>query len=126
MDLNDLIPPRKAPAAPSGLRRGGDARKLWASLLGLYQLRPDEHALFVAAVRTTDELDRMRRELPETLTMRGARGSIGAHPLLGEIRKHEAVLIKLLGALGLEEADGTEASQAGVTLVRKRWARRGG
>jgi len=131
MNVDEILSgSRRPPRAPAGLRPRGSARRLWGDILSGYVLRGDEHAVLVAAVRSLDEIELMRDTLGLTpqLMIKGGRGSVIAHPLLDEIRKHEVVFLKLLGFLGLDGADahGDTASRAGSALVNKRWARRRG
>ena len=93
------------PKPPSGLR--APARRLWAAVVDKYVLTPAELAMLVEACRTSDELDRLEREvraLPE-LTTTGSAGQVKAHPLLGEVRSHRLLLERLSAALNLPDDD---------------------
>src|SRR5829696_5270684 len=112
---------------PSGLR--APARRLWSTVVSKYVLTPGELAMLVEACRTSDELDRLEREvraLPE-LTTTGSVGQVKAHPLLGEVRAHRQLLERLAGALNLPDVDQEVGLRAGSrharTAARARWQR---
>jgi hypothetical protein len=119
--LNTLTK-RKAPHAPATLQAHGPGRELWRRVLSEWLLRPDETRMLEDACQESDLIQRMRAEIAgEPLTLLGPRGAVIAHPLLDEIRRHEALLARLLTGLGLREGDAMGASMAGRALVSKRW-----
>lgn len=115
---------RRVAPAPKGLRAGGPGRKLWRAVREEYSLRPDEVEMLSMACATVDQLEDLRAALDgEPLTMVGQRGSTVAHPLLDEVRRHSALVARLLEGLGLDEADRdpSAASNAGRALASTRW-----
>jgi pyruvate/2-oxoglutarate dehydrogenase complex dihydrolipoamide acyltransferase (E2) component len=124
---------KAAPPVPAGL--GEEGRHLWVAIRRDWKLRPDEEVVLVAACRTVDELGRLEAAAVEApATVLGSRGQVRAHPLLGEVRAHRAVLRHLLASLALREAAaavpgdgfGQARSHAGRQLARQRWSRRRG
>jgi hypothetical protein len=90
-----------------------------------WELRPDELRLLTSAGQEADLIKRLRDELANApLMLTGSLGAVVANPLIDEVRKHEALLQRLLASLGLDEADAvTSSSRAGSTLVGARWRR---
>lgn len=114
------------PEPPDGLEDAG--QRLWRSIVGPLELRPDETPLLTAACRTLDEIEAMQLALadaPPVVT--GSKGQVRPHPLIAEVRAHRLALRQLLGSLGIEDPDdaGGEGSVAGRKLARARWDRRG-
>jgi hypothetical protein len=105
--------------APSGLRAPG--RRLWQSVVTVYELAEHERALLVEACRTIDLLDRLdaavRRDGPLIDTPQGLR----AHPAAVEARQQRLTYGRLLAALRLPDDD---AGHQPVTSGRPQ--RRGG
>jgi hypothetical protein len=120
--------PNDPPKAPTGLRAPG--RRLWAEVVGPYILTPAELGVLTEACRTSDELDRLERELRAlpTLTTTGSTGQLRGHPLLSEIRNHRALLERLMTGLNLPDDDqqvGTRAtSRHARRAAQARWKRR--
>jgi len=119
------IPP---PKPPIGLKTAG--RRLWSEVVGPYILTPAELGVLVQACRTTDELDRLEKEvhgLP-TLTTIGSTGQMRGHPLLSEIRSHRALLEKLMSGLNLPDEDQSVGDRApsrhASHAAKARWRRR--
>ncbi len=95
---------------PPGVRAAG--RRLWDSVMDVYELDEHEVALLIEAVRTVDalvDLDAaVRRDGPLVESPHGER----AHPGLVEARAQRIALARLLGALRLPagEAGDHQAS----------------
>lgn len=116
--------------APAGL--GGKARRLWSDIAGNYELRFDELRILEDACYEVDLIEGMRDELAlatqagEWLVTGSMKQEV-AHPLIGELRQHRALLATLLGKLKLPDADTDAApisrSEAGRALVNSRWSR---
>jgi len=97
-------PPGKPPAPPRGLATAG--RRLWRSVVSVYELDEHEALVLLQACRTADVLDRLAGEVtaaPSTITNRF--GELVAHPLLGESRQQAITLARLLAALRLPDAE---------------------
>ena len=96
---------------PNGLKTQGKA--LWQSVVKVYVLRPDEIRILERACRTMDRIDEMDRRLKaEGLTSVGSMGQDVAHPLLGEVRQHEATFARLMKQLDLPDEPGEMGPQA--------------
>lgn len=103
--------------APAGLRDDGAA--LWRKVTDLYSLRSDEMVTLEAACRATDRISLMRDELGDNVTSTGSMGQVVVHPLIPEIRAHEAQVASLLARLKLPDADGaSEAAESRSTKAR--------
>lgn len=103
--------------APAGLRDDGAA--LWRKVTDLYSLRSDEMVTLEAACRATDRIALMRDELGDNVTSTGSMGQVVVHPLIPEIRAHEAQVSSLLARLKLPDADGaSEATESRSTKAR--------
>ena len=90
--------------APTGLRDDGAA--LWRKVTDLYSLRSDEMVTLESACRATDRIALMRDELGDSVTATGSMGQVVVHPLIPEIRAHEAQVASLLARLKLPDAEG--------------------
>ncbi|MBF6459814.1 hypothetical protein IU433_12280 [Nocardia puris] len=117
---------KKKPSAPSGLRPGG--RKLWADVIGTYELRPDEVRVLKDACREADLVDALEAQLQgSALLVTGSQGQQVINPLVSEIRQHRGVLSSLLRQLRLP--DGNDTPDARSTQARDaanaRWSKRG-
>lgn len=98
-------------AAPKGLKPTGAA--LWRKITNVYELRSDELVTLESACRATDRIVSMRDELGDQVTATGSTGQIVVHPLIAEIRAHEAQVTSLLTRLKLpDEPAGDGASEA--------------
>jgi hypothetical protein len=114
---------------PVGLADAG--RALWQQVTRRYALRVDELRVLEEAAHLADELATLNAALTGAQAMvPGPRGRMQPNPLLEEARRHRAVYLRALGALGLasadEQGDVRERSRAGRALARQRWASRGG
>lgn len=88
---------------PAGLRAAG--RRLWSSVVDVYDLDEHELALLVEAVRTVDvlaDLDTaVRRDGPLVESPQGQK----AHPAAVEARQQRIALARLLAALRLPSGE---------------------
>ncbi len=84
------------PKAPTGTRAPG--RRLWSSVVDVYELEEHETALLTEAVRTVDLLDlldaRVREDGPIVDSPQGKR----AHPAAVEARQQHIAPARLLAA----------------------------
>lgn len=111
-------------------RLAGPGRSLWHSVVGAYELRPDELLLLEKACRTADEsarLDEETRAAPLMVT--GSTGQQRHNPLLNEARQTRALLAALLKQLALpdearEAAKGRDNSTRATNAARARWGTR--
>lgn len=96
---------------------GARAAELWDRITADYELRVDEVELLVEACREVDVIERLEAELRDApLSVKGGRGQVISHPLLGEVRQHRAVLKSLLGGLKLtDQADGERRARTGTS-----------
>lgn len=105
---------------PTGTKAPG--RRLWASVMDVYELDEHERALLVEAVRTVDLLDvldaRVRDEGPLVETGHGTK----AHPAAVEARQQRIALARLLAALRLPSGEDGDR-QAGARPQRRVGAR---
>jgi hypothetical protein len=116
------------PRCPTGLRAPG--RRLWASVVGPYELTAGELAVLEQAARTADLVDRLERDvraLPE-LTSSGYAGQPRPHPLLAALRAERLLLERLIGALNLpddtRQVGMTPASRHAQHAAQARWRQR--
>lgn len=111
---------RRTPRAPSGLAAAG--RRLWRTVVGRYDLRPDEAALLAAAARTADELAVLEAALEDSPpVVVGSTGQPRPNGLFGEVRAHREILRRLLADLDVPE----DEDQAETDGMPEQWARRG-
>lgn len=117
----------KKVAVPKGMKAAGAA--LWRKVLDLYELRPDELVTLEKACRASDRIVAMEVELGDRVTATGSMGQVVVHPLIAEIRAHEAQVASLLAKLklpdpgvgsgeGVEQPRSTQARAA----AQSRWA----
>lgn len=113
------------PAAPKGLAAAG--AKLWRDVTGKYDLRADEFVVLEAACRASDRVVAMESERDGQVTATGSMGQIVVHPLVAEIRAHEAQIAGLLAKLKLPDDAGSGAgeqprSTQARAAAQSRWA----
>ena len=96
---------------PEGLAADGAA--LWRSIVAKYDLRPDELVWLEQACRAQDRIRDMEAERGGVLTAKGSMGQLIAHPLLQEVRTHEAQIAGLLARMKLP--DLVDGAGAGTT-----------
>lgn len=109
--------------APKGL--GTDGSRLWRGVVDIYDLRVDELDVLERACRAADRVARMTAELGDEVTTKGSMGQVVVHPLIAEIRAHEAQVASLLARLKLPDedagAEGSRSTQARAA-AQSRWA----
>lgn len=102
----------------------GDAgASLWKQVTGKYELRADELVVLEAACRASDRVVAMEAERDGAVMTVGSMGQPIVHPLIAEVRAHEAQVASLLGKLKLPD----ETGEAGATnqqrgAAQSRWA----
>lgn len=111
---------KKTLGVPDGIRAAGEA--LWTTVTGKYTLRADELVTLEAACRATDRVSLMRAELGASVTATGSMGQIVVHPLIPEIRAHEAQIASLLAKLKLPDEQGGEQVSQQRQAAQSRWA----
>jgi hypothetical protein len=114
------------PKAPSGLADAGS--RLWRDVVAKYDLRADELVTLEAACRASDRIVDMERERAGRVTATGSMGQVVVHPLVAEIRAHEAQVTSLLARLklpddvtGATSAEAPRSTQARAA-AQSRWA----
>lgn len=109
---------------PGGLAEPG--RRLWSSIVGVYDLRPDELATLEDACRLTDMIDALDRAWAEDgrpLTTHGSMGQLVTHPMISEIRTHRMARNALWRQLKLPDDPGGEAvPNQHRSAANSRWA----
>ncbi len=113
------------PAEPQGLDR--DGATLWRDVVSKYELRVDELRVLESACRAADRVTKMRALLDESpLLTVGSTGQTVVHPLVAEIRAHEAQLAAPVGKLKLPDEQGAAPTESRSTQARaaaqSRWA----
>ncbi len=113
------------PVAPKGLSESG--AKLWREVVGKYDLRADELVVLEGACRATDRIVTMEAERGDRVTATGSMGQIVVHPLVAEIRAHEAQVASLLARLKLPDESGAAGEQEprstqARAAAQSRWA----
>jgi hypothetical protein len=103
MPHNDIAKP------PSGTRASG--RRLWASIVTVYELEEHELALLREAVRTVDTLDRLDAVVRADGGMIDTPSGVKVHPGLVEARQLRIALARLLAALRLPDGEVGAESQ---------------
>lgn len=94
----------KKPNPPSGTGRSG--RRLWRSIVAVYELNEHELALLRQAARTADVVDDLQAVVDREGALTTTRlGETKAHPALVELRQQRLVLARLLAALRLPVDD---------------------
>ena len=113
--------------APTGLRAAG--RNLWRDVTEKYTLRVDELAVLARACKTADrlaELEKAHVDLGRPFLTRGSMGQDVIHPLIAEIRTHEAHLGTQLAKLKLPDmpatGDGSAKPNQQRSAAQSRWA----
>lgn len=107
---------------PAGLSDAGEA--LWMEIAGpgQYILRPDERRTLEAACRAADRVVAMEEERGSAVTSFGSTGQLVVHPLIAEIRAHEAQIASLLAKLKLPDEEGGEQVSQQRAAAQSRWA----
>lgn len=105
---------------PAGLNDAGEA--LWTKVSGKYELRADELVTLEAACRASDRVVAMEAERGNAVTSTGSTGQLVVHPLIAEIRAHEAQISSLLAKLKLPDEQGGEQVSQQRQAAQSRWA----
>ena len=109
-----------AKKVPAGLADAGS--KLWRDVTGKYALRPDELVTLEAACRAQDRVRAMESERDGAVTATGSMGQIVVHPLIAEIRAHEAQVASMLSKLKLPDDGGAVQVSQQRSAAQSRWA----
>lgn len=109
-----------AKKAPAGLGVAG--AKLWRDVTGKYELRADEIVILESACAARDRVAAMEAERGDAVTATGSMGQLVVHPLIGEIRAHEAQIAGLLAKLKLPDDGGVEQPSQQRAAAQSRWA----
>ena len=113
---------------PRGLGPAG--RRLWAAVLGDYELTVSETELLRQACQTVDVIARCEAQLAaEDVMVPGSRNQPVVNPLLAQVASQRRLLESLIRSLSLpfpEEHDGRPRSPAGVSAALERWLRERG
>lgn len=92
------------PRTPAGLRAPG--RKLWAAVVGDFELAEHELSLLEEAARCRDRIDQLRTQVDTDGVMIPSSQGSRLHPAIAEVRQQQLALARLLASLqvpGLEE-----------------------
>lgn len=111
---------KKTLGVPAGLNDAGEA--LWSKVTGKYTLRADELVTLEAACRAADRVVAMEEERGNAVTSFGSTGQLVVHPLIAEIRAHEAQISSLLAKLKLPDEQGGEQVSQQRQAAQSRWA----
>lgn len=103
------MPHRDIPKPPSGTRASG--RRLWASIVTVFELEEHELALLREACRTVDTLDRLDAVVRADGGMIDTPTGVKVHPGLVEARQLRIALARLLAALRLPDGEVGAESQ---------------
>ena len=97
----------KPERAPNGLSER--VLKFWRTVLGKFDLRPDEYRLLEDACRQMVIIDGLEKSLRGAEPVsKGSRGQPVVNPVLQEVRQQRVVLASLLKQLGLpSDSDAT-------------------
>ena len=119
MPSQDQIHAQKRP--PKGLDRAG--KRLWKSVVAVYNLRPDEFFVLETAARCADLVERLETAMVgEPLVTKGSMGQEREHPLLSEQRQQRAQMTRALAQLKLPDlAEGAVPNQQRAA-VQSRWS----
>lgn len=105
---------------PESLGEAGSA--LWSSIVGKYELRPDELVTLQAACGQADMVSQIEDALVgESLMITGSQGQMVLHPLISEVRQHRSTLARLLAGLKLPDESGERPNQQ-RQAAQSRWA----
>jgi hypothetical protein len=110
------------PKPPKGTRAAG--KRLWASILGEYELEEHELALLREMTRIVDRLDLLAAEVAaDGVVIRGAGLEKRAHPGLVEARQQQIALARLAAALRLPAGDQDVDAKSGMRRPQRRASR---
>lgn len=115
-----LEPAHGIPVCPDILGERGvtEWEKIWSA--GFW-LSADQDYHWVSMIATAyDEIEKYRWEIAaEGLTVQGIHGTMIAHPLIAEIRKAQATIMKALSTLGFSP---TDRARLGLAEVKRKTA----
>lgn len=80
---------------------------MWEAIEGRFVLEPHERLLLEQAARTADLITTMQAEVDHDGVQLpwGQDGQTRAHPLIGQLAQHRALLARTLAALHIPEVD---------------------
>lgn len=106
-------------APPDGLGERG--RTLWDAITSEVEFRADERPILEDACRATDRIVEMRAAMESAaIVTKGSMGQTVVHPLIAEIRAHEAHVSQLLSKLKISDAaEPTGSVSARSTKARE-------
>lgn len=105
---------------PEGLGPAGSA--LWASIIDVYEIEPQESLYLAEACREADIVARLESALTDAdVTVDGSRGNVRPNPLLTELRGHRDLLARLVARLRLPSED-TDAAKAHTSAMARKAA----
>lgn len=111
---------KKTLGVPAGLNDAGEA--LWSKVTGKYTLRSDELVTLESACRASDRVAAMEFVRDGAVISTGSMGQLIVHPLIAEIRAHEAQISTLLAKLKLPDEQGGEQVSQQRQAAQSRWA----
>lgn len=97
------------PKPPAGTQAPG--RRLWASIIDVYDLDEWELALLRECVRTVDLLDVLDAEVRADGPLVSSVAGVKAHPAAVEARQQRIALARLLAALRMPAGDGDDQAE---------------
>lgn len=101
-NVADFTPTRKPPV-PRGTRVAG--RRLWRSVVDVYELEEHELVLLREAVRLVDTLDSLQERADADGVVIEEDRRLKAHPAIVEARQHRIALARIMAALRLPAGD---------------------
>jgi hypothetical protein len=107
-------------AAPKALQAAG--KSLWSAVTKKYDLRSDELIVLEAACRASDRVVAMEAERAGEIMTSGSMGQPIVHPLIAEVRAHEAQIAGLLAKLKLPDESSEGAVNQNRAAGQSRWA----
>lgn len=109
---------------PEGLSQKTGA--WWRKVTADYVFRADELVVLEKACRAMDRVVAMEAELGGAVTATGSMGQVVVHPLIPEIRTHEAQIKTLLQSLKLPDTEAGAAEEPRSSRARaaaqSRWS----
>lgn len=117
----EIVKTTDVPEPPAGLSERGSAEwvKIWTA--GASWLAPNQDYPWVEIIcRAWDDIEEFRARIDEMgLTVKGYAGQVMANPLIGEVRKAEAQIMKALSTLGFSPTDRARLGLAEIKRVSK-------
>lgn len=109
---------------PADLGEGG--QRLWVDVTSKYDLRVDEQAVLLRACKTADrlaDLEKAHVDLGRPFLTKGSMGQDVIHPLIAEMRAHEAHLSAQLAKLKLpDDPSGAGESNQHRAAAQSKWS----